>query len=795
MSRRLRRIAAGAAAAALVLGAAPAPAPAAPWPTTPTDPAVAAQWVGADSRVGADGPLELAVESVAPHTVTAAGALRLSLRLTNRGEEPLDEVSLRLQRADPLDSAEDAATALAEPESAFPVATDFREPLRLDPGQGRTVTLRVEPGRAAPEGLGVTAPGVYPVLVNANGRRGGGIVELLAETRTLVPIDAEGGDAAAGAGEPAPPAPPGLTLLWPLATRVPLTPGEVGEAPDPAELMLADGSLAAAMDRGRLGQLLGALEEALAAPGGERLRQATCLAVDPELVETASRMADGYLVGSRRPDPVGAGERLRDSWGRGDDGDAEPAGDAEAAARWLTRLRALAADLCVVAWPWASAEAAAVAGAGDPALAGTWLDDGPETISRVLGAEPLPGVVLPPEGYLTGAAADLLSARAGAGELTALVASGTVTSGGAPLPPGAATYLRPGLRAVAAAGEINVALAGTGARPGLAGWSRPLGRHRLEADSAAARMQSAIGVLHQRLREGDAPALITAPPPEWSVDGAGAREWLTAAGEALAAGEAAPLPLERALGPRAGIAAGGTGAIAAPPADPGAVTDAEIGRAGQQARYLGELTSLMAKAPDIALTPAGFTRPLRRDVLRSLTTVGRRWRPGHDRAVAAAARLQAEDGRLVRRLRDSVRILAPGGVYTRATDASPVAVVASNGLPLPVPARVLLDGQGMAQPLREQAMLPAKGSVTLQLFPDVDPGDRRRSELTMVLEDRSGRTISAPVDITVRSGPRVRSLVLLGLLAAAALGTGTVLARRRADRFRPRRAGDGQWGP
>src|SRR5690606_29368973 len=161
----------------------------------------------------------------------------------------------------------------------------------------------------------------------------------LAETRMLVPVDSSLDDADAdaegsdGSADPAP-----VTLVWPLAADIPLVPGETGEAPVRSELILSGESLASEMQAGgRLDVLLGALESELAGEDGPALRESTCVAVDPELLDVADRMRDGYRIGDERPSPVEDSTRLRDSWGSGKDMNLREGQGAEAAGAWLDR--------------------------------------------------------------------------------------------------------------------------------------------------------------------------------------------------------------------------------------------------------------------------------------------------------------------------------------------------------------------------------------------------------------------------------------------------------------------------
>ncbi|WP_448851887.1 hypothetical protein [Corynebacterium sp. 335C] len=808
-------------AAALVAGAgaggaATAEAMAPPFPISPSAPEISEEWVGQDARIGADGPLELRMTAVSPRTPAPDGDLTVRLTLVNRSNSDLTDVRLRAQRRDALESAGDAGPAMADPESAFGVATSFGDPVDVPAGESRKVSLTVPLGAAAPEGLGVPGDGVYPVLINANGRLGDGIVTLLAETRTLVPVlsgddasgdgAADGEDAAArddgtpsgdvdadgdGASAGAPDRgtrPVGLSMLWPLAQDIPLVPGETGEAPDRPQLILADESLAESMaDGGRLDGMLDVLEQEIGPDSP--LRPATCVAVEPELLLTAHRMAGGYLVADERPSPVEDSTRLRDSWGGGNRADGAEGEGADEAAAWLDRLRDATDGMCVVAMPWGAADAGAVAVAAQPAMTGGWLDGGERIVAEVLERPGLPRLLLPPEGYLT---ADAVRTVSGASDpslpRTAIVAGNTLSGG----EPGQPADLAPGLRAVGAPTALTTALAGTGALPETPGFAPLVGRHRLDSDSGPARMQAAVGVLHQEIvdRAGagrDAGPILAVPPAGWSPSPESARAWAQSVADLRVRGAVEPASfVDLVDAPAAGAAE-----TVEPVSDPGALTGTEVRRGAMQAGYVGELTAMMSPAPDIALTPAEFTRPLLRDELRAMSTLHRRSRAHYDRAVDRTRERQAATGAMLQQLRQSVRLLPPAGLYTRTTGASPVAVVARNGLPLPVEAEVVVQGDALARPLSEPTLLPAKGALTLQLQPDIDPGRDRRATLTMWLRTPEGTAISDPVEVVVRSGPSAG--VVAALSAIGLLSFGVAVAA--VARTRRRRRAAGQAGP
>lgn len=795
-----------------------------PFPVSPTSPEVSGFWFGSDSRTdNSTGPLSLRMDSVSPRVADLGDTLTVELTLTNRTGDTITDLSLRTQRSDALPTPVQSSLAMAEPESTFTTVTQFSEATTLAPRSSTTVTLSVPLSDPGPDGLSVTEPGVYPILVNANGAAGDGILRQLAETRTLIPVEGEPnsaslddvplpGVAAPGEQDPADlgvapdeaavvdgddPRP--ISMIWPISETVPILPGETGDAPEKPDLILTDNSLSESMaEGGRLHRMVSSMQEALDGEGGNELGFATCIAVDPELLVTASRMSGGYLIGSERSDPNSAGVRLRDSWTHNDDIDAEPASaaDVAVAADWLQQLRDLTEGQCTVPMPWANASAAAVSSIADPATTEIWTS-GEGYLADLLDTTPVSSVLLPPEGRLRERATEVLGAAPGSGGTTALVASTAVSSFGPEARPGAAVELPHGIRGVVTPTDLNTALAATGPEPSVAGYSREIGRHRLTNDSVAARMQTAIGTLHSEINDGrgaegvdgDGGALIIVPPGDWSVSEEGMAIWLGAVKQTMADGRTVPAAFGDAVGHLAEDASAGPAALDPSITNAGEVTASEIGRAVQQARYTSELTGLMVEDPDISLTPAGFTLPIYRDILRSVSVNGRNHADGYDTAAAGYRTIQEQTGTMIQALRESVRLITPGSRYTRATGASPVAVVASNGLPLPVDATVVLEGEGMAAALEEPTRLPARGSLTLQLYPDVNQADSRRSDLQVRLETPDGRAISAPVAITVQSG--FGSGLFFVLTVLFLIGAG-VLARRRWRKQPQNRPGNGR---
>lgn len=401
-------------------------------------------------------------------TAPAAGSsaqVRTSL-LSNSGEYPHSSPARPLQRSN------GAEVSLGPGETADVDVRLFRDPSFQDDAttphpENPTGETAGPAGALAPMSFGLpdaAQAGTYPLMFTlggtpgaADGADGGGEAagnqaaqgaELLAVTRaTAVVTPEEKKDKEEGSGTSGTP----LTFLWPIGGETHATPGAVGDAPEPAELYLNEDSLGEQLkEGGRLRTLLDSYRTALDGPQGTKIRESSCLAIDPDLLQTVERMAGGYRVGGRVPKPVEERKRLRDSWGDifNTKDRSEPGAHDKAAATWLSDLRDTTKESCTVALPYGGADinttaqatgptnpeaaagqanGAAASGdaAGGAARAGTgvaeestsaaWLSmhalgRGAATIHEILGTTPVANIAIPSSGYLTPEALPYLAA-------------------------------------------------------------------------------------------------------------------------------------------------------------------------------------------------------------------------------------------------------------------------------------------------------------------------------------------------------------------------------------------------
>ncbi|QGU08699.1 hypothetical protein COCCU_14045 [Corynebacterium occultum] len=816
------------------------PAGAMPLPLNPSDPAVAEQWINPLLRPGeSDEEISIQLLSAQPAVLTPGEELELTFALSNHSGELVEKLVLQPQRADPSYTTASARQVIGYESTAYPYYGAPTELGSLATGETREVSLRIPTDPGAPGTLSITEPGVYPLLFGLRSQREGVVGEEFSTERFLLSVPEPAGESPADgtlidAVDPAPAATPGVSLLYPLAARTDILPGETGDAPDATPLILGSEDLAGELaPGGRLRLLLGEYREAISGPGGQALQDASCIGVDPALLDTVDRMSRGYLVDDARPVEIEAGQRLRDSWTEEMDRDPATQGVGQAdAATWLAELRELAAQSCVLALPWGGADLDAVNSTANEWLMREALERGPYLIRRILGVIPMTNVVVPGSGYVGVAtapalgwadlatneaaglsadpertdahaglqeawedsASDLASeGEAGGGSLEATLDDTSLPDDAAtPLPEVPATTvnvlvsentvwqstrvdrfsaLAPGIRSVSYQGSLAATLAATGILPGTAGYSNPATRFDFRIDSPAARdLNAAAGIrlataeLKSAATLDEAGELSAAPlfvmPPAQLSAGTAATvvDTLT---QLLEEQELSPLGVAEYLTPDAAqqerldgaapVDERDATAFGAPYEDPTIFSDGEVLRASQQANYTDDLTRIMSNDPAISLTRYEYTAPLRRDLLLALSGAGRRSYAGFWESVQASDQRLNGNRTVLQALRSSVSLIPPGNVYTRASESSPLLIVAQNRLPLPAQAKISYRGpEGVGLNVPTEIRIPAQGSISLQMTADL-PGDQERTDLVLWLSTSDGAAISDPVEISVQT--------------------------------------------
>ncbi|MPZ82644.1 MAG: hypothetical protein GEV28_20485 [Actinophytocola sp.] len=288
---------------------------------------------------GAPTLLRLEVDTMTPRIVTAGTPqLTVTGRVTNTGDRRVDDIRVKVQRGEPVESDRDLRDlpGLATDSASSPFADVARS---LAPGDTAPVSVTV-PVRGVEQSLALTQPGVYPVLVNVNGRPDYGGQARLAEVSLPLPVlSVPSGPSTAPDQNP-----PSVTILWPILDtqprRLPTSNGQT---------VLTDDDLADSLSvGGRLYGLVDAVDQAAATSG--TLPRSLCFAVDPDLLQTVSAMSAGYKV-------------------RTDDGRTVNGKGAVVATNWLARLAELTHGRCVISVPYADADLVALSRSGAVDLA------------------------------------------------------------------------------------------------------------------------------------------------------------------------------------------------------------------------------------------------------------------------------------------------------------------------------------------------------------------------------------------------------------------------------------------
>lgn len=721
--------------------------------------------------------VQVHIDRVTPEVVTTTSepVVTVAGTVLNVGDRAVRDVMVRLERAAAVTSSAGLRTNLGGPNDQFEPVADFTTvSTELQRGQNVPFSLTVPLRSAATPSLGVAEPGVYPLLVNANGTPDYGAPARLDDARFLLPVigvppePATESSAAVLTDVVAPDTskPVRVTVLWPLGDRPRLAPGVPGGT---TPVRLLDDELAASLaPGGRLDVLLSAVDFATTPsvdPGGQ-VRSALCLAVDPDLLVTVNAMTAGYVV-NNGPD-VGPGTPTH------------PGAGQDAAVNWLNRLKALAQRMCIAPANYAQADLDALQRVGDPGLSSIATNGAGDIVDQILGIPSTRGATLVADGPLTGPAIQLLAAQGPTVAVAAAdLAAQDPADGASATADVAPVRYTPEVVSAPFDPTVGAALAGLGANPWSPSYLDPALDVPIQHDSAVARRQDAVGSLLWRGLAPDAEPRnqILMPPMDWGVGPDDAAAVLSAVATSIRAGLAAPRPLTAVIAEGNAVPQQDSrplpGDVHANPRarfDDGVIS----GIAGTTGRLWG-LTAALTADERTGLTGTQYTAPLREDMLRALSqSVPPAARNGLAKERVAATSAMVED------LFNAVTIVNPGGSYTLATERSPLPLALRNDLPVPIRVRLDVDAPpGMTVTDMGEIELPP-GFLPLQV--PIEVHFTQRVAVDVALRTANGLPLGEPVRLSVHSNAYGKVLFFITLSVGAVL---VVLAGRRLwHRFR-----------
>ncbi|MBV8178109.1 MAG: hypothetical protein JOY55_20865 [Mycobacterium sp.] len=728
---------------------------------------------------GATPFVQVRIDQVTPQmiTTTSEPVVTVAGTVTNVGDRPVRDVMVRLEHAAAVSTSAGLRTNLDGTTDQYQPVADFLTVSReLQRGQKVGFTLSAPVRSLTKPSLAIGKPGVYPLLVNANGTPDYGEPARLDDARFLLPVVGvppdplnASGDALSAVVAPDTSKPVPITMLWPLADRPRLAPGVPGGT-IPVRLM--DDELATSLATGgRLDVLLAAAEFATSRdvdPDGA-IGRSLCLAVDPDLLVTVNAMTGGYVVSDS---PDGSAQQPGTP--------THPGTGQAAAVSWLDRLRALAHRMCVAPLPYAQADLDAVQRAGDPGLSAIATSSAGDIVDHILGVTAVRGATLIPDGPLTRGTVDLLSGNGNNVVIAAADASAEHSAAGAPAPLSTSPRrLSPQVVLAPFDPAVGAAFAATGSEPVAPTYLDAALAVRLQHDSDTARRQDALGsMLWRTLQPSVAPrAEILLPPTTWNLRSDDAGAILTTLATAIRSGLAAPRPLP-ALIAEASATPAVNGTPQLPSVDGGhrgrfdnnvvATIANEVGR-------LWGLTAALTTDARTGLTGVSYTAPLREDMLRAVSQADR-----PDTRNGLAQRRLEIVGTAIDDLFGAVTIVNPTGSYTLATGHSPLPLALHNGLAVPIRVRLHVDAPPGMQvtDLGEIEMPP--GYLPLRV--PIEVNFTQRVALDVTLHTPEGVPLGEPVRLSVHSNAYGKVLFAITLSAAAVL---VALAGRRLwHRFR-----------
>ena len=722
------------------------------------------------------------IDGQSKNSVTVSGTL------TNVGKLPISDIDVRLQRGDYAPYGNALRHTLTEDQINYPTTLPFHHlATTLNPGDSTSFTLTARIHGGDGDTLNINAPGVYPLLVNVNGRVSNSDSARLHDARVLLPVLSLPGsdrqDPATVASRP-------TTILWPLA----LTPQEASYYSFSSIAVLRNENLGISLgEHGRLRALLDAAGSLLK---DHALNHSVCFAIDPDLLRTVDRMTRPYRV-------LNTPNNWHDGMHRG-----KHTKDAQS---WIEDLRSLTANNCVIALPWSGASLATTTHLL-PDKPHQLMEDSRRVTAYFLHKHLTSHVIWPNTGTLTPYDIPALDHSELLLSSTALTTH-TDKGFGQLLRYDHARYT-----VTPYDSTLSTALAATGQNPVNTPYSPSDSRYVLTADSATARMQDATATLLWKTSAAlrrEKPAhntyagtpLLIAPPQQWSVTGddlatftstlryLAQHNLITAQSLTDALAQAHTKPIHGTFTTSSPLTESSMSAITQAISHihhyRDLFTDKNDNNFYKRTRYniyRAATTRTLGLAPTLVgnIPPShnhqSDTKTRRHGDSDSANTSGITLRTPDDlaypKAYARSITLAAHA------IRSSVTLIKPGSIYTLASTDSGLVLVARNELPADVTVTVhtrerLTDGdkpanttKDLTKPLR--VTIPAQSSLNINIPVHLHSGKSVPVRVQLLSADQ--QELGTTVDMTVR----VSHLTpLLGFLLTAAVVILAVLIVKR----------------
>ncbi|MCP3799489.1 hypothetical protein NLX83_09490 [Allokutzneria sp. A3M-2-11 16] len=656
---------------------------------------------------GADVPKHgrLDLDAITPRVVTAETTeIRVTGKLTNISDRKVSRIEARVQVGQALASDDKAHAALTGTVATDQSSRWSRVADVLDPGQSARVDFVVPL-----DVLRITAPGVYPLLVNLNGYPEYGGQARIAENRMLLPVLGTPG----GAATPA--APATITMIWPIMDRPHLLP--VFDALRDKRRVLRDDELAKALQPGgRLSNLVEAVEEA--APKSSPVGNSLCFAIDPDLIDTVSAMTENYAVRS--------GTRIVDR------------SPSAAAKQWLDRLKDVVQGRCVLTLPFADVDLVALSRAGLTDLE-KLAREKDSLVTEALNAVPVQHVAWPADGVLDARAlADL--------DETVVV----MDQRGLQQNPPASQPVR-----------VTAAKQGVQTGPSVL-IADPIVNTAFEraGQSGSLRMQNALAAIAYRagaVGKTGGSVLVT-PPRQWTESAEELTALLRATAQ-LVDGERLAKP-KRLTDLAAVFNPGRTVPLNYPPPGGAREISPELTNRVLEARNtVRDMLNYMEEDPARKIRPSALTDPLQLGLLRAMSSA---WRTDPVGGEAANAEVTEQ----VTALTSQVDVVEPPTSYALASSSSPLPLTLLNNLPVAMKVRLnFSDTPGLRTEPLEEKLAPG-GGRQIKVNAEVN----RSGQFTVtawLTTPKGGLQLGQPKRLTLRSA--AYGSVTLGITLTAGL--------------------------